>query len=47
MLSDRKRAELERELAKTISSLEGRQSRQLLKILGDPPKLDDVTLELW
>ena len=47
MLSDRKRAQLERELAKTISSLEGRQARQLLKILGDPPKLDDITLELW
>ena len=46
-LNDKRRKQLEAELAEEIGKVNGRSRRQLVSLLGNPPSLDNLTDDVW
>lgn len=47
VLPDETRAELEASLAREVGKLNVRTRRELLRLIGDPPRLDNLTEDVW
>ena len=47
VLPDATREELEAALAREVGKLNARTRRELLRLIGDPPRLDNLTEDVW